>query len=71
MYIKQVIYYWFSFPTGSVVDPDPYSFGPPGSVSVIICMDLSINNKKIRKIFISTIFLLPFDILSLKIDVNA
>jgi hypothetical protein len=28
----------------SVVDPDPYVFGPPGSGSVIICTDLDLNH---------------------------
>ncbi len=56
LYTTQVIYYWFSFPSGSVVDPDPYVFGPTGSGSVIICTDSSLfvwilpptskNNKK-------------------------
>ncbi len=65
----------------SVVDPDPYCFGPPGSGSVIFCTypDLDLNLdlipwhqqvQKIRKTVYSNILWLLFDFLSLKNDVN-
>ncbi len=60
----------------SVVDspPDPYVFGPPGSVPVhhYLYGSGSFNHqaKIVRKTLISTVFLLLYDFLSLKSDLN-
>ncbi len=63
----------------SVVDPDPYVFGPFKSGS-LFCTDpdpyflririLPTTSKKINKTLISTILWLLFDFLSMKTDVN-
>ncbi len=63
----------------SVVDLDPYVFGPPGSGIVIILYGSGSGlgsgsfhqlAKKVRKTLISTIFWVLFDILSMKTDIN-
>ncbi len=55
-------------------DPDPYVFGPPGSGSVIICMDPdpdpSIKQKYEEQPFISTVFRLLYVLVSLKNKIN-
>ncbi len=53
-------------------DPDPYVFGPPGSVFIFTdpYPDPSINKQKLRKTFFSTVLWLLNDLLSLKTDVN-
>jgi hypothetical protein len=50
-----------------VADPDPYVFGPPGYGSG---PDPYHQAKIVRKTLIPTVFLIRFDFLSLKNDVN-
>ncbi len=60
---------------GSVADPDPYVFGPPGFGSGSISHKYGFGSfyhpaKTVRNTLIPTVFLLLFDFLSLKNHVN-
>ncbi len=62
-------------PAGSVDDPDPYVFGPPGSESVSTRSRSGSGSfyhqaKIVRKTLIPTVLWLLYDFLSLKNDVN-
>jgi hypothetical protein len=56
------------------VDPYPYGFGSPGSGFVIICTDPnpdpSITSKNSKKPLLMSVFVIFYDLLSLKNDVN-
>ncbi len=62
---------------GSIADPDPYVFGPPGSGSVSQCQLYGSGSgsfyhqaKIVRKTFIPNVGPLLYDFLSLQNDVN-
>jgi hypothetical protein len=59
-----------SYPIGSVPDPDPHVFGPPGSGSTSQMYGSGSSCKNSKKNLDSFYFVTFFDFLSLKNDVN-